>query len=71
MAEVLGPRGWTMLSVLSNTSLSGNVSQTPGILSHVITEQKRPIFLALVIRNASVQDNSDIYINLCMHIWTL
>lgn len=69
MAEVLGPHGWTTLSVLSNTALSGNVSQTPGILIHVITEQKRHIFLALVIKNVSVQDCPDIYINLCMHIW--
>lgn len=52
MAEVLGPRGWITLSALSNTALSGNVSQTPGILSHVIPEQKRPIFLALVNTNA-------------------
>jgi len=71
MAKVLGPHGWTTLSVLSATALSGNVSQTPGILSHVITEQKRPIFLALVIRNASVKHCPDIYINLCMHIQTL
>lgn len=55
-AEVLGPRGWTTLTAISNTALSGIVSQTPGILSHVITEQKRPIFLVLVTTNVSVQD---------------
>lgn len=54
MAEGLGPRGWTTLSALSSTAPSGSVSQTPGILSRVITEQKRPILPALVIRNAFV-----------------
>lgn len=54
MAEGLGPHGQTTLSALSSTARSGNVSQTPGILSPVITEPKRPTLLALVIRNAIV-----------------
>lgn len=54
MAKVLAPCGWTTLDAMKITNPFGSAHQNRGILSHVITEQKRLIFLVLVSLNLNI-----------------